>query len=216
MIKHLKAHPRLLIAYLVGIISWLLLPDTFRNTTRLLIAWDIATGLYLILVISMIIQSDTRRIKYRAAAQDEGRILILSLAIVTAVISLAAIVAELSTAKDLHGALRSLHIGLAGLTVFLSWSFLQTMFALHYAHEYYMEENGENVEGLEFPLGYKTPDYWDFIYFSFVIGTASQTADINVASRAMRKITMIHCIMSFFFNTTILALTVNIGASLFG
>ena len=107
------------------------------------------------------------------------------------------------------------HIALAGLTVFLSWSFMQTMFALHYAHEYYMEKDGTLAEGLEFPGQNHQPDYWDFVYYAFVIGTSTATADVNIVSSVMRRITTLHCVVAFFFNTTILALTVNIGAGLF-
>src|SRR5581483_5457461 len=128
---------------------------------------------------------------------------------ISAIASLAAIVAELSTAKTLTGALRLEHIGLAGLTVFLSWAFLHTMYALHYAHEFYMEENGRRMEGLEFPDHIHEPDYWDFIYHAFIIGTACATADINITSGEVRKIATVHCMVAFFFNTTILALTVN-------
>ena len=216
MINSLIVRPRLLIATAVGVASWFVLPEQLREATRVLVAWDFGTALYIILVALMIMQSTTEKIRCRAAAQDEGQILILMLTIFTGIASLAAIVVELSTAKELHGILRSVHIGLAGVTVFLSWTFMQTMFALHYAHEFYMEENGKVAEGLEFPAGCHTPDYWDFIYFSYVIGTAAATADINVTSSLMRRIVTLHCMVSFFFNTTVLALTVNIGASLFG
>jgi len=216
MIKYMKARPRLALATTLGCVLWFLLPTSLREATRLLIAWDVTTGLYLALVTFMISQSDTSKIRARAAAQDEGRCAILILTIVTAVASLAAIVAELSNAKELQGVLRDEHITLAAITVFLSWTFMQTMFALHYAHEFYMEEDGKAVEGLEFPGKLHTPDYWDFIYYSFVIGTACATADINITSSAMRKTTTLHCVIAFFFNTTILALTINIGASLFG
>jgi uncharacterized membrane protein len=88
------------------------------------------------------------------------------------------------------------------------------MYALHYAHEFYIVRKGKTIEGLEFPGHCHAPNYWDFIYYSFVIGTACATADINITSCEMRKITTIHCMVAFFFNTTILALTVNIGAGL--
>ena len=106
------------------------------------------------------------------------------------------------------------HIALAGGTVLLSWSFVHTIFAVHYAHEYYVGPENELAKGLEFP-GKTPPDYWDFMYYSFVIGTACATADVNITSKIMRRITMLHCVFAFFFNTTILALMVNIGAGFF-
>lgn len=214
MIRYIKTRPRLTTATVLGIVLWFLLPETLRYSTRLLIAWDSTTGLYLILAFWMMMHSDLSRMRSRAAAQDEGRMVMLAMTTFTAIASLAAILAELSTAKDLTGPAKIEHIGLSGLTVFLSWTFLQTIYALHYAHEFYAMRNGKPVEGLEFPGQEHKPDYWDFIYYSFIIGTAAATADINLTSRAMRRITTIHCMVAFFFNTTILALTVNIGAGL--
>ena len=210
MIRYLKARPVLTISICAGAIVWLLLPDAIRQSTRLLLGWDTVTALYLVLVFWTMLHSDTKKIRARAAAQDEGRIMMLGLTSFTAVVSLAAIVAELSTAKELSGIAKSEHIGLAALTVFLSWTFLHTIFAVHYTHEYYSGKDG----GLEFPGGDKTPDYWDFMYYSFIIGTAAATADVNILSPIIRRTTMAHCIVAFFFNTTILALTINIGASL--
>ena len=139
---------------------------------------------------------------------------ILGLTAITALVSLAGIMVELATAKTLkiHGGWE--HIALAGITVVMSWSFLHTMFAVHYAHEYYAGPEDDPARGLEFPRDL-LPDYWDFMYYSFVIGTACATADVNTTSKNMRRITMFHCIVAFFFNTTILALTVNIGAGFF-
>ena len=214
LVSPIKAQPRLFSAAAFGGLLWFLLPREMRTTTRLLIAWDCATGLYLMLAVMMMVRSNIDRIRSRAAMQDEGRLVILGLTITTALVSLGGIVLELSEAKTLkeHGVWQ--HIALAGLTVFLSWTFTHTIFALHYAHEYYMDLDDDLMRGLEFP-GNEPPDYWDFVYFSFVIGTACATADVNVASRVMRRTTAIHCVVAFFFNTTILALTVNVGAGFF-
>ena len=214
LIKPIKAQPRLITATLFGILLGLVLPRDWRLATRLLIAWDCSTGLYLVLALAMMARSNIDRIRVRAAGQDEAQMVILGLTTVTALVSLAGIMLELAAAKKLgsHGAWP--HIALAVLTVFLSWSFLHTMFAVHYAHEYYMPDEDGTSEGLEFPGG-EPPDYWDFMYYSFVIGTACATADVNILSKKMRKITTLHCIVTFFFNTTILALTVNIGAGFF-
>ena len=215
MIRHFKARPRLVLSFAAGCLLWVLLRDIFHPTTALLISWDMAVSLYLILVGWMIEKSTTVKIKNRAATQDEGQCAVLSLTIFTAIASLAAIIVELSEAKTFSGFAKGEHIALAGITVFLSWTFMHTMFALHYAHEFYITRKGICLEGLEFPGDDHVPDYWDFIYFSFVIGTAAATADINITSPALRKIATLHCMIAFFFNTTILALTVNIGAGLF-
>jgi uncharacterized membrane protein len=214
LVSPIKAQPRLFSAAAFGGLLWLLLPGELRTTTRLLIAWDCATGLYLILAILMMVRSNIDRIRSRAAKEDEGRLVILGLTVTTALVSLAGIMVVLSEAKTLKGPGVWQNIALAGLTVFLSWTFTHTIFALHYAHEYYMDLEDDQLRALEFP-GNEPPDYWDFVYYSFVIGTACATADVNVASRVMRRTTAIHCVVAFFFNTTILALTVNVGAGFF-
>ena len=214
LVKYIKAQPRLFTAALVGGLVGFLLPRDWRQATRLLVAWDCATGLYLVMALAMMARSNIERIRYRAALQDEGRMVILGLTTITALASLGAIVAELAKAKTLKGHDAWTHIALAGVTVFLSWTITHTMFALHYAHEYYTGPSDAMAQGLEFP-GHEPPDYWDFMYYSFIIGTACATADVNVTSKIMRKTTTLHCVVAFFFNTTILALTVNIGAGFF-
>jgi uncharacterized membrane protein len=214
LVKQVKAQPRLITAVLLGGVLWLVLPGGWQGATRLLAAWDCSTGLYLVLALAMMARSDIDRIRFRAALQDEGQIVILLLTAVTALVSLAGIMVELAAAKALEGRGGWQHVMLAGMTVVLSWTFLHTMFAVHYAHEYYAGPEEELVQGLEFP-GHQSPDYWDFVYYSFVIGTACATADVNVTSKRMRNITTLHCVIAFFFNTTVLALTVNIGAGFF-
>jgi uncharacterized membrane protein len=213
-VRFLKAQPRFFTAALVGILLWFFLPQDWRRSARLLVAWDCAAGFYLTLAVVMMSRSSTDRIRYRAALQDEGQVLILILAAITAMISLGGTMAEMAAAKSLKGDGGGQHIALAVLTVLLSWTFAHTIFAIHYAHEYFAGSEDELAEGLEFP-GHEPPDYWDFVYYSFVIGTATATADVNVTSKNMRRITTLHCVFAFFFNTTILALTVNVGAGFF-
>ena len=214
LVKQIKAHTQLAVAVLAGGLLWFLLPHGWRQATRLLTAWDCTTGIYLMLMLSMMARSSIERIHERASSQQERRLLILVLATATALVSLAGVVAEMSSMKTLKGQGELRSIALAGLTVILSWTFMHTIFAVHYAHEYYTGPTIGLAQGLEFP-GHEPPDYWDFMYYSFVIGTACATADVNVTSRVMRRLTGVHCVVAFFFNTTILALTVNIGAGLF-
>ena len=129
-------------------------------------------------------------------------------------VSLGAIVAELSVVKEMLGTLRYAHLALAVLTIITSWAFTQVMFALHYAHDYYAAEAKGNPCGLEFPGGH-APDYGDFLYFACVIGTSGQTADVSFTTRIMRRTGLVHCVLAFFFNTTLLALTINIASGLF-
>lgn len=208
IVRHINAQPRLITAILLGVVLWFVVPG--RVATRLLVSWDCATGLYLIMAMAMMGRSNIERIRVRATLQDEGQAVILGLVTITALISLAGVVAELSFAKSYPGHDGWRHVLLAALTVLLSWTFLHTMFAVHYAHEYYAESR----EGLDFP-GDEPPDYWDFVYYSFIIGTACATADVDITNKRMRNLTTLHCIIAFFFNTTILALMVNIGADFF-
>lgn len=145
--------------------------------------------------------------------QDEGKFVILTVVTIASVFNLAAIVAELAVAKNMFGMQKYLHIGLAAFTIVSSWAFTHMMFALHYAHDYYVARTNGQPVGLEFP-GEEHPDYGDFLYFAFVIGTSGQTADVNITSRAMRRIGLLHCVLAFLFNTTVLALTINIAAGL--
>ncbi|MGZ4968903.1 MAG: DUF1345 domain-containing protein [Methylobacter sp.] len=214
MLRHIKVRPRLMSTLMViGTLHFLLLPESWRTVTRLLTAWDFGIFLYLILISVMMSKSDVDTIRSRATAQDEGAIIILVFTIVTVMASLVAIVAELATAKAQNDTSHA-HIILTGVTVILSWMFMQAMFALHYTHEYYIRSSKTDNGGLEFPDKNLQPDYWDFIYFSFIIGTAAQTADINIVSQSFRRLVTLHCVIVFFFNLIILALTVNIGASL--
>ena len=161
----------------------------------------------------MMSKSGVDTIRSRATEQDGGALVILVFTILTVMASVVAIVEELATAKAQH-ATTHVHIILTAITIFLSWMFMQAMFALHYTHEYYNNRAKTKNEGLEFPDENLQPDYWDFIYFSFIIGTAAQTADINITSKSFRRLVTLHCVIVFFFNMTILALTINIGASL--
>jgi uncharacterized membrane protein len=133
--------------------------------------------------------------------------------IITTIVSIGAIVAELSVVKDMHGMLRSAHITLAVLTILSSWAYTQVMFALHYAHDFYVTKAYSESGGLEFP-GTAMPEYSDFLYFSCVIGTSGQTADISFTNRKMRRTGLVHCVLAFFFNTTLVALTINIASGL--
>lgn len=212
----MKARPRLIVATLTAIAVGVLLAPHFAEqlVTRLLIAWNAGTGLYIVLAAVMMLRSTPERMRRRAQLQDEGKIVILVLVVVSAVASLAAIGGELAVVKDMHGFARTAHVALAGLTVLSSWAFIQIMFSLHYAHDYYAAVCHGHKPGLAFPED-EAPDYGDFFYFSAVIGTSGQTADVSFVSKVLRRIGSVHCILAYLFNTTVLALLINIGASLF-
>ncbi len=204
-IRIVRTRPRLFLAILLGLAVGVFLPAEWRPATRFLVAWDIALGLYLALAFRLMTNCDVNRIKRRAAHQDEGRLTILVLVVASAMASLLAILAELGGANR-----QPAHLTLAAITILLSWAFTHTIFAIHHAHEYY-DENAHRGGGLNFP-GDQPPDYWDFVYFSFVVGMTSQVSDVAVASRAFRRLVAAHGVVSFIFNATLLALTVNIAA----
>lgn len=215
-LRILLARPRLLFCFVVGVGTTWLLPHSFAQQaiTRAIIGWNMGAWLYLILAARMMFWSTHERMKVRALKHDEGRVVVLVLVVLAAVMCIGAIVAELGVVKNLQGVLRYGHIALAVLTIVSSWAFTQLMFALHYAHDYYAAEGKGSHGGLDFPGGH-APDYGDFLYFSSVIGTSGQTADVSFTSRQMRRTGMVHCVLAFFFNTTLIALTINIASGLF-
>jgi uncharacterized membrane protein len=203
--------PRLFISAAVGVVVFLVLPAERRVATRLLIAWDAGVALYLGLVCEMITRAPVGEIRRRAAMEDEGHIGMLVLPTGAALASFAAIIAEFGSLPGQGGARLPGQLILAVLTILLSWAFTHMIFALHYAHEYYGEDGGRSG-GLVFP-GEEAPDYWDFVYFSFVIGMTSQVSDVAISSKAIRRTAAAHGVLSFVFNAALLALTVNIAAS---
>ncbi|MEI7761898.1 MAG: DUF1345 domain-containing protein [Comamonadaceae bacterium] len=216
LVRFALARPRLLLSAVLGLATTLLLPATLahQTVTRSIIGWNFGACFYLVLSMRMMFWSSHESMRKRALLHDEGRILVLVFVVLAALMCVGAIVAELVVAKELHGVFRSAHIGLALLTIVSSWAFTQVMFALHYAHDYYASELRGQPGGLEFPGGH-APDYGDFLYFSCVIGTSGQTADVSFCNRTMRRTGLAHCVLAFFFNTTLLALTINIASGLF-
>ena len=210
-VRIVRARPRLFssLGVFVAIAAILSAVTTWRLSPRLLVGWDIGIGLYLVLAFHMMAGSDAHDIRRRAAGQDDGKFAMLVLTVAAALASLAAIVAELgSTLKG--GGRQPTQLVLAITTIVLSWAFIHTMFALHYAHEFYDDEGGG---GLRFPGPDEEPDYWDFMYFSFVIGMTSQVSDVGVTCKPIRRTVAAHGVFSFVFNVALLALAVNIAAS---
>ena len=215
-IRLVQSRPRLFIATAIAIAVGLLLPTSVARqpVTRWLVAWNTGAGLYVVLAALMMIRSSTHHMRHRAQLQDDGQRTILALVVIATIASLAAIGGELAVVKDMHGFNKGAHIALAGVTVLSSWAFIQIMFTLHYAHDYYMAACHGHKPGLAFPDD-EDPDYGDFFYFAAVIGTSGQTADVSFVTKPMRRIGSLHCILAYLFNTTVLALLINIGASLF-
>ena len=203
------ARPRTFLAVAIGVVAFVVLPDSLRLVTRLLIGWDVFAASYLVLVFAMMARCDHSNIRRNAVLQDDGSIIILLVAALGAFASIAAIVFELGASKHAPPEL-ALAIG----TITLSWAAVHTTFALHYAHEFY---RADKPGGLAFPSGDDADaaeaDYWDFVYFAFVIGMTAQTSDVGITDKSIRRIATAHGIVSFVFNTALVALMVNIAAS---
>jgi uncharacterized membrane protein len=205
--RFIKARWRLLVSTLLGLALIAFLPLDLLHVTRLLIGWDAAVALYLVLILIMIVTSDTQRVRREASIQDEGRYAVPILTVAAGLASLAAIFVWLRLTPDAES--QPTHLALLFLTTLLSWLFVHSIFALHYAHEYYSAHGGKGG-GLRFP-GEANPNYWDFVYFALCIGTSAAVSDVEVTSRAIRRTVTAHSLVAFVFNVTMIALTVSIA-----
>jgi uncharacterized membrane protein len=201
-----------MISIVAGLVLLLVLPASYRMATRFLLAWDLTSAIYVGAAFWMVTRSTVETCRARAALYDESDWVIVTLVVASSAASFVAIFAELAAIKSEH-ARPVISLVVTGATVMLSWAFTHVIFTLHYANLYYRPSEHGAPGGLEFP-GKRPPDYRDFLYYAFVIGCATQTADVNTVSPAMRRTTLIHGVIAFAFNTAILALAINIGASL--
>jgi uncharacterized membrane protein len=206
-VRVVYARPRTFISIAIGIVAFFVLPGSLRLVTRFLISWDIFVTFYLVLAYAMMFRSGLAHIRRNAVLQDDGRFLILLVTAIGAFASIVAIVFELGASQR-----NAPQLALATVTIVLSWAVIHTTFALHYAHDYY---RGASPGGLQFPSGdqHDHADYWDFVYFSFVIGMTAQVSDVGITDKTVRRTATAHGIIAFFFNTALLALMVNIAAS---
>jgi uncharacterized membrane protein len=213
------ARIRLVYAVFAGLAVALILRFVigFYPTTSLICGWDVVCVGYIASTLITMMGRDADYIRGRAAVDDQGRATILTIVLVAAIAAVVAVALELSQAKDTHGVERGLHVTLAFASVAASWFMVHLIFALHYAHGYYDwdAEVGMDARGLRFPCE-EEPDYWDFMHFALIIGVASQTADIAISAKPLRRLNTVHALFSFAFNTVIVALTINLLASLFG
>ena len=208
------AHARLFASVATGLTAAVLVPGLDHIVTRALIGWNVGTWTFLALISVFMVRADHGRLKRVAAAHAQSAGVVLAVMAVATLSTLVAIFYELSAAKLPGGRHALPHVLLALSTVVCSWLLLPTLFTLAYASNYYAKADSE---GLHFPESDDTfePDYSDFAYFAFTIAVALQTADVSITTRPMRRLALLQSMLAFIFNTTILALTVNIAASLF-
>lgn len=200
------------VAVLAGLAVFVLLTSRELSARNVLAGWNVGAFIFTCISWRRMLTSDIHRIKKRSADLDFSDVLLLFLSIAAALASIAGIAIELHGVKNASPEVALGRAGAAVLTILISWVFLHTIFTIHYAHRYYA--GAGKGSGLKFPEPIGEPIYWDFLYFSFTIGVAAQTADVAISSRYMRKLVLLHAVLSFLFNTTILALAINVGASL--
>jgi uncharacterized membrane protein len=179
-----------------------------------LIGWCVAAAVYLLPAWWLAEISNAQGTRHRAQALDQPRASILAVMLTAVGVSVVVIAMLLQRVPHLVGAQRVGHIALGLLALACSWLLIHTIYAFHYAHRYYQAERGEqgHLAGLDFP-GKAEPDYFDFLYYSFVVGMTSQVSDVQVLSREMRRITLVHGVLSFTFNMLVLALSINVVAA---
>ncbi|MGM7389034.1 DUF1345 domain-containing protein, partial [Acinetobacter baumannii] len=208
--RSLQTRPHFFIALIFGVVvasllAWL---TSWKWSTILLASWNGSISLYLLHVWKLMRSADHSQMQQQAKKQDESKWVIMLIVLLAITMSLVAILVQLSQLPSGHYEKLG-HVALALLTIISAWLFMHTVFALHYAHDFYMalsrnEENG----GLDFP-GTEHPTYPDFLYFSYIIGTSAQTADVSITNKHMRLLNLFHAVLSFGFNTTILAICIN-------
>ncbi|HAV4297989.1 DUF1345 domain-containing protein [Acinetobacter baumannii] len=211
--RSVQNRPHFFIALIFGVVvasllAWL---TSWKWSTILLASWNGSISLYLLHVWKLMRSADHSQMQQQAKKQDESKWVIMLIVLLAITMSLVAILVQLSQLPSGHYEKLG-HVALALLTIISAWLFMHTVFALHYAHDFYMalsrnEENG----GLDFP-GTEHPTYLDFLYFSYIIGTSAQTADVSITNKHMRLLNLFHAVLSFGFNTTILAICINVAA----
>ena len=207
--------PQRLVYGLVTALAVSAVPLPISWEFRALLAWCVGLMVYLGLAWWLCLTFDAKRTRARAQAQDEPGVVLVLVLLLANLACVVAITMLMQQSRDLSGFDQALHISLSAAALAASWFFIQTIFAFHYAHRYYFEEKqGEpDGPGLKFPGG-QAPDYFDFLYYAHVVGMTSQVADVQVTSREMRHITLVHSVLAFGFNMLILALSINVVAGL--
>jgi uncharacterized membrane protein len=218
LFRELFTGRRLLICGALGVVLFLALPAGWGTAIRSALAWVLAVGGFLALTVYAAGDAPPERLRARARRQDSSRWVILGLIVLAAAVSLVA-VAVLLHKQDGETLVQLVaRIALVAGVVMASWSLTHSVFSLHYAHGYYGDgptPGSDDAGGLLFPGEDKFPDFWDFLYFSLVIGMTCQVSDVQITGKHMRRLAAMHGVLSFFFNTVILALTINFLVSAF-
>lgn len=206
-------HLRLWASVLASLVIFFILPSSWSTVSRLLISWNCGVALFFLLVYWWMATLNAQQICSRYIEEDEAAPVILVAIVLAALLSLVAIVVTLATIKQLTGTDRTAHIALVALTVINSWLLVPTMFTSHYADMFYSAK--ADSRPLHFPET-SMPVFADFAYFSFTIAAACQTADVSTTQSSIRKVVLMHSVISFLFNAAILGFAINVTAGLIG
>jgi uncharacterized membrane protein len=213
---HRRSLARGLASGLVALAAVWLIPVHLSASSRAIIAWDLGVIVFFVSLFDLMSGETSAGLRLWAMKLQASRRAVLALTQVAAAAALLTVFVEMKLAKADHTPIQGVRITLVIATVALSWFFVQVVFALDYAHQFYAPgEGGADRGGLAFP-GHEPPDFWDFLHFSVIIGAAAQTADIELTSKPMRRLVTIHSLIAFSFNAVILALTINLTAGLLG
>lgn len=218
LLKPARMHPGLLAGCASGFVCAWIFPGRAPALLRGVLGWDALVLVFLVLTWTVMLRGGRESMRYRAAHYDTSDWALLLLCIVAVIASLVAITGMVVGIRDMATERKVLRLVLSVVTVVGSWLFLHTVLALHYAHQYYWPKRqpghpDSHHGGLEFPGG-ESPDYMDFMYFSFVLGACSQTSDVAITGKSIRRLATLHGTLAFAFNTLLLALTINVAASL--
>ena len=217
MKKHVSeiTGPRRLVYGLATAVAVAAVPFPVGWEFRAMLGWCAGLAVYLVLAWWLCWALDADRTRARAQAQDEPSVVLVLVLLLANAACVVAITVLMQQSRDQSGLDRAFYVGLSAVALVASWFFIQTIFAFHYAHRYYFEEKQLEPDGpgLKFPGG-QAPDYFDFLYFSHVVGMTSQVADVQITSREMRHIALVHSVLAFGFNMLIFALSINVVAGL--
>ena len=202
---------RLITAVIIALIVFLVSKNSSSGIVSFMLTWVAFATSYLILAWIIILTYHPQEVRAIANKEDWGGTVVFLFVLLAASISLFAIVFLLRSIPDESKKGFSLHILLSIASVFCSWTLIHTLFTLKYAHKYYAADNSEDIpgQGLDFP-GEKYPDFLDFAYFAFVVGMTFQVSDVEITSREIRRLALLHSFLSFIYNTVIVALSINI------
>lgn len=215
------ARPKLVIAVATAAVTYAAIPYLpvagLDWSARAAGAWNAGALVYILIAFWLMSSCSSAIIQERARREDESRFVILTVILLAIASSFTAVLALIGAAKSATGVVKVSYLALAGLTVLTSWLVMQVVFTLHYAHAYFqpLSPEGAPARGLVFP-GDEVPDYWDFLYFTTSIGATSQTSDVSIVAKTLRRQATLQAVVAFVFNTTILALAINLASGMIG